>query len=82
VVIWKMLVLGGAISVIFTFLFGARTFRIHMAITGLIAATIGLVFVLIITMDFPFRGTVSVTSDSFLNVQQSAAGALAALPHH
>jgi len=79
-VIWKMLALGAAVSVGYTYLFGARTFGIHMAITGLIAATIGLVFVLIITLDYPFRGSVSVSSDSFRSVQQNVVGALAAAP--
>lgn len=81
-VIWKMLLLGGAVSVGYTYLFGARTFGIHVAITGLIAATIGLVFVLIITLDYPFRGSVSVSSDSFRSVQQNVTGALAAAPQH
>ena len=81
-VIWKMLLLGAAVSVGYTYLFGAKTFGIHMAITGLIAATIGLVFVLIITLDYPFRGPVSVSADSFRSVQQNATGALAAAPHH
>jgi len=81
-VIWKMLLLGGAVSVGYTYLFGAKTFGIHLAITGLIAATIGLVFVLIITLDYPFRGAVSVSADSFLSVQQNVNGALAEAPRH
>jgi hypothetical protein len=81
-VIWKMLLLGGAVSVVYTYLFGARTFGIHMAITGLIAATISLVFVLIITLDYPFRGPVSVTSKAFIGVQDSASEALPAVAQH
>lgn len=75
-VVWAILLLGGAISVIYTYLFGARTFGIHVAITGLIAATIALMFVLIITLDYPFRGEVSVSSDSFTGVQATAIGTL------
>jgi hypothetical protein len=70
------LLLGGIISVIYTYLFGARTFAIHVSITGLIAATIALMFVLIITLDYPFRGEVSVSSDSFTGVQATALGSL------
>lgn len=81
-VIWKMLLLGGAVAVGYTYLFGARNFGIHMAITGLIAATIALVFVLIITLDYPFRGSVSVSSEAFTSVQATASGALAAAPNH
>jgi len=81
-VIWKMLLLGGVVAVVFTYFFGAKKFGIHMAITGLIAVTISLVFVLIITLDYPFRGAVSVSSDAFRSVQQNAEGSLAAAPLH
>jgi Protein of unknown function (DUF4239) len=80
-VIWKMLLFGGAVSVGYTYLFGARTFGIHLAITGLIAATIALVFVLIITLDYPFRGAVSVSSRAFVGAQETAAGVLPAVAH-
>lgn len=75
-VVWAILLLGGVVSVSYTYLFGARTFGIHVAITTLIAATIALCFVLIITLDYPFRGEVSVSSDAFTGVQQTAMGEL------
>jgi hypothetical protein len=75
-VVWGILLIGGAVSVAYTYLFGARSFGIHLAITGLIAATIALVFVLIITLDYPFRGEVSVSSDAFADVQTTASGAM------
>jgi hypothetical protein len=75
-VVWGILLLGGVVAVVYTYLFGARTFGIHVAITGLIAATIALVFVLIITLDYPFRGEVSVGSDAFVGVQATASGVL------
>jgi hypothetical protein len=65
----------------YTYLFGARSFGIHMAITGLIAATISLVFVLIITLDYPFRGEVSVGSDAFVDVRLTVAGTMGAVTH-
>jgi hypothetical protein len=71
-VVWEILILGGIVSVAYTYLFGARTFGIHLAITGLIAATIALVFVLIITLDYPFRGEVSVSPEAFTGVQTTA----------
>jgi hypothetical protein len=75
-VVWQILLLAGAVAVGYTYLFGAHSFRIHMAITGLIAATIALVFVLIIALDYPFRGEVSVGDDAFVGVQATASGAL------
>jgi hypothetical protein len=71
-VIWLILIIAGAVSVFYTYLFGAHTFWIHMMITGLIAATIALVFVLIIALDFPFRGDVSVSDDAFVGVRATA----------
>jgi hypothetical protein len=74
-VVWEILLLAGAVAVGYTYLFGAHSFRIHMAITGLISATIALVFVLIIALDYPFRGEVSVGDDAFVSVKATAAGA-------
>jgi uncharacterized membrane protein YraQ (UPF0718 family) len=71
-VVWQILILAGIVSVVYTYLFGAHTFKIHMAITGLIAATISLVFVLIIALDYPFRGDVSVGDDAFVSVKAMA----------
>jgi len=72
-VIWYILLWAGAIAVVYTYLFGAHTFKIHLAIVGLIAATISLVFVLIIELDYPFRGEVSVGDDAFVSVRQTKA---------
>jgi hypothetical protein len=76
-VVWQILVLGGVVSVVYTYLFGAQSFGIHLAITGLIAATIALVFVLIIALDYPFRGEVSVSPDAFVSLKATASSAAA-----
>jgi hypothetical protein len=86
-VVWQILLLAGAVAVGYTYLFGAHSFRIHLTITGLIAATISLVFVLIIALDYPFRGEVSVSDEAFLSVKATASGAIEAeagkpLLHH
>jgi riboflavin transporter FmnP len=81
-VVWQILLLAGAICVIYTYLFGAHSFGIHLTITGLISATIALVFVLIIALDYPFRGEVSVGDDAFLSVRATASAGIAmAGPH-
>ena len=76
-VVWEILLLAGIVAVGYTYLFGARSFGMHMAITGLISATIALVFVLIITLDYPFRGEVSVGDEAFVGVRMTATAALA-----
>jgi hypothetical protein len=76
-VVWQILLLAGVVAVGYTYLFGAHSFRIHLAITGLISATISLVFVLIIALDYPFRGEVSVGDDAFVSVKATASEASA-----
>ena len=71
-VIWQILLLAGAIAVGYTYLFGAHSFKIHLAIVGLIAATISLVFVLIIELDYPFRGEVSVSDEAFVGTRSAS----------
>jgi len=77
-VVWQILLLAGGVAVFYTYLFGAHSFRIHLAITGLISATIALVFVLIIALDYPFRGEVSVGDEAFVGVKATAMGAVQA----
>ncbi len=81
-VVWQILLAAGAIAIGYTYLFGAHNPRIHMAITGFIAATIALVFVLIITLDYPFRGEVSVGDEAFIGVRTTASAVLDAAPDH
>jgi hypothetical protein len=45
----------------------------HLATTALTAMTIGLVFSLIIGLDYPFRGDLSVDDDAYVGVGKSAA---------
>ncbi|HUB80847.1 MAG TPA: hypothetical protein VMB03_18705 [Bryobacteraceae bacterium] len=74
-VVWKMLLLGGATIVVYTYLFGPHSYAIHVAVTGLITVSISIVFVLMIALDYPFRGVVSVSSDPYLGVQTTFAPA-------
>jgi hypothetical protein len=71
-VTWLLLILAGAVSVFYLYMFGAHTFGIHLAITGLSAAMVALVFVLIIALDFPFRGELGVKDEAFRGVMESA----------
>jgi len=73
-VVWGILLLGGAVAVFYTYFFGAHSFGIHLTITGLIATTIALVFVLLIALDYPFRGDVSVSDEAFVNVKTAMGG--------
>jgi hypothetical protein len=69
--VWAVVLLGTFITITFTYLFGMESFRIHLLMTGILAATLSLVIVLILAFDYPFRGEVQVTPDGFRNVQHN-----------
>lgn len=68
--VWQMLIFGLGLVAIYVFLFGPHSYRIHMAVTGLTMLSIGLVFTLIIALDYPFRGELSVDDDAYLEVRK------------
>jgi len=55
---------------VFIYLFGPHDYKIHVATCGLTMISIGLIFTLIIALDYPFRGALSVDDESFLGVQE------------
>ncbi|MBV8772842.1 MAG: DUF4239 domain-containing protein [Deltaproteobacteria bacterium] len=70
-VVWWIVFLGAAITTGYTYFFGYHSLGMHMAMTGTLAATLALVVVLIIDLDRPFRGEISVTPEPFVMTQQS-----------
>jgi hypothetical protein len=71
---WFVVIVGGVLTVAFTYLFGAPNLRLHLAMTGVLAASIALVIILIVAFDYPFRGAASVTSEPFANVLRDMDG--------
>jgi len=70
-VVWWLILLGGMITTGYMYLFGFHSFRMHLVMTAAVSASLALVVVLIMALDWPFRGQVSITPDAFLQVQQS-----------
>jgi hypothetical protein len=70
-VIWWIIFLGGAIVTGYTYLFGFHDFRLHLVMTAAVAASLTLVVVLILALDWPFRGEVSASSDPFVATEKS-----------
>ena len=70
-VIWWIIFVGGALTTGYTFLFGFHDFRMHLVLTGSVAVSLSLVVVLIIALDWPFRGRVSISPDAYVKVEQS-----------
>lgn len=70
-VIWWVIFLGGAITTGYTYLFGFDDLRMHIITTAAVSTSMALVVVLIVALDWPFRGAVSVTPDALLKTEQS-----------
>ena len=70
-VIWWVIFFGGALTTSFTFLFGFHDIRMHLMTTTAVSTSMALVVVLIVALDWPFRGKVSVTPEAFVTTEQS-----------
>jgi uncharacterized membrane protein len=70
--IWQMMLCGVVLVAFYVYLFGPHNFAMHLAVTGLTMVSIGLVFSLIIGVDYPFRGDLSVDSDAYTGVKATA----------
>jgi hypothetical protein len=75
--VWQMLIFGLGLVAVYVFLFGPHSYKLHMAVTAMTMLSIGLVFTLIIALDYPFRGELSVDDDAYLSVKEVSARAFA-----
>ncbi len=67
-VMWTVVILGGFITVAFTYLFGFKRSSMQSAMIGTLALLIGLVIFLTMSLDYPFRGNIHVQPDAFERV--------------
>ena len=68
-VMWAVLLGAGAVTIVFSFLFGTRNPRAQGAMTGALALTIGIVLLAILALQHPFRGITRVAPEAFEQVQ-------------
>jgi hypothetical protein len=66
--LWVMLLGGGAIILIFTYLFPTPDAVLHSVLIGLAAALMAFVLYLIFAMEHPFVGTIAVSDHPYVNV--------------
>jgi hypothetical protein len=64
-VLWAVVFIGGAISIIFSYCFRVEHLGLHALLTGGLAAMIGLLVFLIASLDHPYRGAVSVSPEPY-----------------
>jgi hypothetical protein len=66
-VIWGIIILGTVFTIVYSFMFNVEDVRMHMVMTGMVASSMALVVVLVIALDRPFRGELSITTDAYTN---------------
>lgn len=66
--VWGVVLAGGFVSIACCWLFGFKSRRLHAASTALVAASFGLVFFLIIALQWPFRGGTQISADPYCAV--------------
>ena len=73
-VVWAALVLGAVFTIGFTFFFGVRSMRAQALMTGVLSALIFLGLLVIVSIDHPFTGPVSVSAEPLRSVLLEVAG--------
>jgi hypothetical protein len=67
-ILWAVLLVGGVITVSFTYLFGLRSTVVHVLMVAALALVIGLVLFTVAALDYPFRGDVRIGPEAFEQV--------------
>jgi len=63
--LWYILILGGVVTVLFSYILGVEKTRSHVLMTGSLTAMIALTLYLILAIDHPYGGTIRVEPDAF-----------------
>ena len=66
--LWVLLIGGGAIVMLFTYMFGTQDLIVHASGVALTAALMAFVLYLIFALEHPFVGALSVKPDAYVNV--------------
>ncbi len=66
-ILWAVVLVGALINMIFIWMINTER-HVHVVLTGMLSAFMGLVIFLIAAMDYPFRGEVSVDAAPFEQV--------------
>ena len=66
--LWFVLIMGGAATISFTFLFGVENFKAQLIMGVLLSAMISVILFAIMSMDYPFTGAVSISPRPFQQI--------------
>jgi Protein of unknown function (DUF4239) len=70
-VLWFLVAVGAVVTAVLTCLFDVKRLSVHLLLAGLMSLFVSQMVFMIVAMDKPFRGEVSVGSDAFQLVQRS-----------
>ncbi len=71
-IVWAIILLGTALTVALTDFFGTENMRAHLLLTAITGTSIGLVLCMIVVLDFPFQGAVSIEPKPFERVLKNS----------
>lgn len=64
-VLWVVVLCTAALSIFLTYFFHLSSFRAHVILTGIFSMVLGLMIFLLIALDSPFRGGVSIETEDY-----------------
>src|SRR5207237_6124927 len=69
-VVWLVILVGGVITVSYTYFFGMKNIKAQYMITATLTVTITLILFLIYVLDHPFTGTSNVIAEPLKEVME------------
>jgi hypothetical protein len=64
-VLWLVVLLGAVATISFSYCFVVVSYRLHALLTGVLAGMVGLLVFLLVALDHPYWGEVSVSPDAY-----------------
>jgi hypothetical protein len=72
--IWLALITGTLITMVFSSIFGAEKLWLHALLAAMLAVIIGTTYFLIVQLDYPFMGAISVEPSSYKSLLETMGG--------
>jgi hypothetical protein len=66
--LWFVLIMGAMAIISFTFLFGTENLKAHIVMVALLSIVISLILFTILSLDFPFTGSVIISPEPFRQI--------------
>ncbi|MBC7450602.1 MAG: DUF4239 domain-containing protein [Cytophagales bacterium] len=69
-IVWLVILIGGLVTLVVCWMFNIPSIKLHVILNGLIGVTIGSLIYLILMCDYPFRGSLSISADAYIQVYE------------